>query len=103
MASFVVETFVPTGNRERFASDVDGLRRVAASAADGQVRYVRSYLVPGDEMAYHLVEAGSATDVELVTRRAGIEPERIVEAVRVDGITGPNALTNQSQDREGVP
>lgn len=85
VTSYVVETFVPAGSRERFALDVDGLRRVAADRVGERVRHVRSYLVPEDEMGFHLVEAVSAADVERVTRQAGIEPERIVEAVGIDG------------------
>lgn len=84
MTSYVVETFVPAGSRERFALDVDGLRREAADSLGARVRHIRSYLVPGDEMGFHLVEAGTAADVERVTRQAGIEPERIVEAVGID-------------------
>lgn len=85
VTSYVVETFVAAGDRERFALDVDGLRRVAADGVGERVRHIRSYLVPGDEMGFHLVEAGTAADVERVTRLAGIEPERIVEAVGMDG------------------
>ena len=114
VTSFVVETFVPADNRERFAVDVDGLRRSAADSTGGQVRHIRSYLVPGDEMGFHLVEAGTVTDVERIARRAGIEPERIVEAVRVDGITGqrkrpvaveagPRPPTHESLAREEAP
>lgn len=84
MASYVVETFVAAADRSRFDHDVDALRRAAAGRG-GRVRHIRSYLVPGDEMGFHLVEAGSAADVERVTRQAGIEPERIVEAVGVGG------------------
>lgn len=87
MTSYVVETFVPAGSDERFALDVDGLRRIAADGLDGSghpVRHIRSYLVPGDEMGFHLLEAGTVADVARVTRQAGIEPERIVEAVGID-------------------
>ena len=86
MTSYVVETFVPAGSPERFALDVDGLRRVTADAVGEQVRHIRSYLVPGDEMGFHLVEARTAADVEQITREAGIEPERIVEAMGIDEI-----------------
>lgn len=85
MTSFVVETYVPSGDRERFAVDVDGIR-IAAEAivvVDGRVHHVRSYLVPSDEMGFHVVEAESAEDVRRVTQLAGIEVERIVETVGV--------------------
>ncbi len=84
MVSFVVETYVPGGDRERFASDVDGIRAAVASiAAEMQVHHVRSYFVPSDEMGFHVIEANSAEDVARVTELAGIEVERIVEAIGV--------------------
>ena len=99
MTSFVVETFVPAGSRERFAADVDGLRRVTAAASVGHaVLHIRSYLVPGDEMGFHLVEAATVVDVERMTQQAGIEPERIVEAVGID----ESAAAHESHTREGA-
>lgn len=84
MTSFVLETYVPGGSHDRFTGDVDGLQRAAdpTSQVDG-VRYLASYLVPSDEMGFHLLEARSARDVERVASQAGIEAERIVEAVDV--------------------
>jgi hypothetical protein len=86
MPSYVVETYVPSGNRETFAHAVDDL--VSATEADGELRLVRSFLVPGDEMGFHVVEAKTATDVELLTTTAGIEAERIVEMVPVERAPG---------------
>lgn len=84
MVSFVVETYVPGGDRERFATDADGIRvAVASIGAEIQVHYLRSYFVPSDEMGFHVVEANSAEDVARVTELAGIEVERIVEAIGV--------------------
>jgi len=84
MTSFVVETYVPEGSQERFSGEVDGLRRAAGSTDPGVVRHIASYLVPGDEMAFHLVEAATAGDVRRTASLAGIEAERIVEAVDVE-------------------
>lgn len=85
MASFVVETFVQGNARDQFEAEAFSLR--AAARADGtgpdRARLVRSYLVPGDEMGFHVVEAASAEVVARVTAAAGIEVERIVEAVGV--------------------
>ncbi|HEY3334101.1 MAG TPA: hypothetical protein VGK16_02600 [Candidatus Limnocylindrales bacterium] len=82
MTSFVLETYIPDGSHDRFAGDVDGLQRAVGSTGAGSpVRYLASYLVPADEMAFHLLEADSARDIERVAGRAGIEAERIVEAV----------------------
>jgi len=85
MTSFVVETYVPSGDPERFAVDVEGIRLAAEAivVVDGQVHHVRSYLVPSDEMGFHVVEADSAEDVMRVTKLAGIEVERIVKAIGV--------------------
>ncbi len=85
MANFVVETYVPQGDRRRFSADVDGIRLAAEVivVVDGRVHHVRSYLVPGDEMGFHVVEADNAEDVVRVAQLAGIEVERIVEAIGV--------------------
>jgi hypothetical protein len=84
MASFVVETYVPQSDAERFATDVDGIRAaVGAVGVDGKVHHVRSYFVPSDEMGFHVVEADNAEDVVRVTKLASIEVERIVEAIGV--------------------
>lgn len=85
MPSFVVETYVPGGDPERFAVDVDGIRAAAdAGLAGGQVRHVRSYLVQADEMGFHIVEASSADDVARITDLASVEVERIVRAVELE-------------------
>lgn len=84
MTSFVLETYVPDGNPERFSTDVDGLRRAAGADRAGDIRHVASYLVPTDEMGFHLIEARTASDVERVAIQAGIETERIVEAIDVE-------------------
>jgi hypothetical protein len=85
VTSFVLETYVPDGSQERFTSDVDGLRRAAGSSVPaGAVRHLASYLVPGDEMGFHLIEADDAGAVERMADRAGIEAERIVEAVDIE-------------------
>lgn len=89
VTSFVLETYVPDGSPDRFAGDVDGLRRAAGSIGpDRPVRHVASYLVPADEMAFHLVDAATAHDVERVATRAGVEAERIVEARLAGAIRG---------------
>jgi hypothetical protein len=84
VTSFVLETYVPEGSHERFDTDVDGLRRAAVVDPNGDIRHVASYLVPSDEMGFHLIEAPSAGDVERMAGRAGVEAERIVEAVDIE-------------------
>ena len=81
----MVETFVPAGSRERFAVVVDELRAASEGRGGGVgVHLVRSVLIPADEMGFHVVEAGTPGDVERVVTDAGIDPERIVEVVRVE-------------------
>ena len=61
MVSFLVETFIAQGDRDRFTVAVDGLRAAleAMNELEHHVEHVRSYLVPSDEMGVHVVEANS--------------------------------------------
>lgn len=89
MVSFVVETWVASDVQDRFPAEAEEIRRaVTAAGLDGPVRVLRSYLVPGDEMGYHVVEAATVDDVARVAALAGIEVERIVEAIGVEPHTG---------------
>ena len=86
MASFLVETHVAQGGRDQFVTAVDELRAALGEMAvlDSQVRHVRSYLVPSDELGFHVVEADSAEAVVRLAKLAGIEVERIVGAIGID-------------------
>ena len=86
MVSFLVETYIPQGDRDQFAIAVDGLRAAleAMNVLEHKVEHVRSYLVPSDEMGVHVVEADSVEAVRRLAKLAGIEVERIVAAVAVD-------------------
>jgi hypothetical protein len=97
MASFVVETYVPDGDQARFAVDVDGIRAVIAALDAGPARLIRSYLVPTDEMGFHVIEAASSDDVERIARLARVEVERVVGVIGV----GP-ATVGQADPEEGV-
>lgn len=83
MTSFFVETFIPSGDRDRFSADVSGLRSAAATIRDPAeaVAHVRSYLVPSDDLGVHVVEADSAEAVVRLAKLAGVEFERIVTAI----------------------
>jgi hypothetical protein len=86
MANFVVETFVPAEDRSRFARSVEALRAATGRSRDGlRVRHVRSFLVPGDEMGFHVLEAVTAIEIARLAEAAGIEIERVVEVVTIDG------------------
>jgi len=86
VASFLVETHVVQGGRGQFTTAVDELRAALREMAtlDSQVRHVRSYLVPGDELGFHVVEADSSDAVIRLAKLAGIEVERIVSAIDID-------------------
>jgi hypothetical protein len=86
MPSFLVETFVPEGSVARFEDDVDGLRAAAERhpLADRPVRYVRSYLLPNDEMGFHVLEAPDATAVERLAATAHVDVERVVAAIGLE-------------------
>jgi hypothetical protein len=45
------------------------------------VRFVRSIFVPEDETCFYLFEARSADDVRTAAERAGLQVERVTEAV----------------------
>ena len=79
MARFLVEAYTPSA-----AATSAGSRARAAArqlALDGHpVRYVRSTFVPEDETCLHVFEAGSIETVREVSERAGLEPQRILEA-----------------------
>ena len=86
MPSYVVETYVEEGDRERFAIDVAGIRSVvsAMAARGSEVQHVRSYIYPSDEMGFHVVEADNAETVTRLAKAAGIDVERIVSAIGID-------------------
>ena len=99
MASFVVETFVPQEDPDRFVADVRSLRAAvrAAPRAPGRPRYLRSYLVPADAMGFHVIEAETADEVQRMATLAHLEVERIVTAVSV----GTIRAERHAHDRDG--
>jgi Protein of unknown function (DUF4242) len=84
MTSFLVEAYTPG------TADLDGIEaaaRLAAaelSAAGTPVRYERAIFVPRDELCFHLLDAPSPEIVRDVVDRAGIVPQRVVEAAASD-------------------
>jgi hypothetical protein len=89
MTSFVVETFAPRLGEEGLAQTTRGAREAAASVRAGgiEVWHVRSYLLPEDEMCLHVFEGPSADAVTRVAELAGLQVERVVEAID-DGAGG---------------
>ena len=76
MAKYLIELYVPCGSAR--ATE----RLTAAVAAVGApLRHLQTILVPTDEIGFCLVEAPSLTAVAELAEAAGLQPERIVEAV----------------------
>lgn len=84
MTSFLVESYVPEGSVARFADDVNGLcAATAALPAERSVRHIRSYLVPGDEMGFHVLEAPDEAAVVRVVALADLDVERVVMTIGI--------------------
>jgi uncharacterized protein DUF4242 len=69
------------------AADPDSVA-LAALGDDAGVRYLRSIVIPGDETCLHLVAADSVEQVARAFERAGLQADRIVEAI---GLQAPTA------------
>ena len=80
MTRFLVEAYTPASIE---IAQVEARARRAAddlAGAGTNVQYVRAIFVPEDELCLHLVDAASAEVANDLVRRAGISPDRIVEA-----------------------
>jgi hypothetical protein len=80
MATYVIETYLSRTSVEESESEATRLKAAAAGAAGAAVRYLRSYFVADDELCFHLIEAPSVAAATSIAARAGLAPERIVEA-----------------------
>ena len=78
MPKYLVESYV-AASATAFEDACRRARRTAELSAD--VGYVRTTFVPGDEIVLHLFEASSAEALDAAGRRAGLQFERIVEAM----------------------
>jgi hypothetical protein len=85
MPSYLIESYLPRSRSNELAAEVGRLRRATESlTAEGvRVRHVRSTFLPNDELCLHLLEAESAMTVGEASRRAAIEPARVVRAESV--------------------
>jgi hypothetical protein len=85
VACFLVETYVARIHGEGFARTVSSVREAADElrASGFRVRHVRSYAVPEDETWFHVFEADSVEGVMRATALAGIDVDRVVEAIGV--------------------
>ena len=87
VATYVIETYQSRTRSGELDAATSRLRAVVAAATtiEGPVRHVRSFFVPEDEMCFHVVEAPSIETTAELSRRAGLVPERIVEAEAAAG------------------
>ena len=83
MPSYLIESYLPRSRSAELPAVVERLRTATDSltAEGAPVRHLRSTFVPGDELCLHLFEAESAATVGEASRRAAIEPARVVQAV----------------------
>ncbi len=80
MTRFLVEAYTPASIE---IAEVEKHARRAAdhlAKAGTDVQYVRAIFVPEDELCLHLLDASSVDVANELVRRAGISPDRIVEA-----------------------
>jgi hypothetical protein len=84
MPSYLVETFLPRGAAgERHAREQRASSAAETMTQEGtRVRFGGSIHVPEDEICFFTFEATSGREAALVAQRAGLEPLRVVEAVR---------------------
>jgi hypothetical protein len=75
---FLVESYV--AESPAAFDDACARARLTAEKARG-VRYVDTTYLPGDETVLHLFDAPSAEALDKAGRRAGLQFERIVQAV----------------------
>jgi hypothetical protein len=95
MPSYLIESYLPRSRSNELAAEVGRLRRATESlTAEGvRVRHVRSTFLPNDELCLHLLEAESAMTVGEASRRAAIEPARVVQALPVAPIEAPGGAS----------
>ncbi len=83
MACFLVETYVSHAQGDAFARAVSLMREAADElrASGLRIRHIRSYAVPEDETWFHVFEADSEEGIIRAATCAGIEVDRVVEAI----------------------
>lgn len=84
MPEYLVEVYQPR-LRESDTAGISARARLAAEELTREgipVGYLRSIYVPGDESCFHLFVGPSLAAVTEASRRAQLEPQRIVEALQ---------------------
>jgi hypothetical protein len=91
MPSYLIESYLPRSRSGELHALADRLRRATESltAEGARVRHLRSTVLPNDELCLHLLEAESAAMVSEASRRAAIEPARVMQALSVASTDAP--------------
>lgn len=94
--TFLVEHYWPGVTAEEFGDAAERVRARAAELAAGgeRIRYLHSTLVPEDEAAFCVFEAGSESLVVEAYRYARVRFERIVAAVET--VASPGGTREES-------
>jgi hypothetical protein len=82
---YLVEHYWPGTTAERCRATAELVRTTAEAMARGgtPIRWLHSIIVPADEAAFCVFDAGSLDLVEQVYARAGVRFDRIVDALEV--------------------
>lgn len=83
MRSFLVESYVARTQVQDLCS-LSALAEAGAEAGAREgidVRHVRSFLTPDDEICFHVFEAPSRQEVARMTELANLDHERITEVI----------------------
>lgn len=84
-SEFVIEMYAPVAGLASAHGAAEIQRQAQAMRREGvAVRYLRSIVIPEDELCFHVVEAPSAEVVLEVGKRASIRFERIAPVVEVE-------------------
>jgi hypothetical protein len=85
MRTYLIDSFMSRDRPQALRDAARCLRQVIGTlAAEGSaVVYLRTAFLPGDERCLHTLQADQATTVREATKRAGIAPERVIEALPV--------------------
>ena len=91
MPTYLIESYLPRTRSGELPAVVSRLRHATETlTSEGTlVRHLRSTFLPTDELCLHLLEAESAATVCEASRRAAIEPSRVVQALTVAPTDAP--------------
>ena len=86
MPTYIVERYWPGVTKERLAQAIARSEKVIVLMNQGgiPIRYLRSTLVPGDEVVFSLYDGPSAEAIREANERAQVPFDRIVEAIDVE-------------------